>query len=198
MSHRRDIIAEIKAEYADADGWPATKPIPRPKALSWMQSEDLEVLGAMHRLLRYKGGRERIQPTLSWEEYVEFMTRYYRRCLCEYSQEAQYTTWEEADFGSEATHAVVWWFLDVWADKSIPRQELVKIKNWLRETLHDCPHVQELMGAALFDHLFRKRNMIKFFADWRDDPQLGRFLPTPQVASETLDAVLDRRKKRRK
>jgi hypothetical protein len=177
-----ELIAEVKAEYADSEGWPKTTPLPREKALAWMQSKDLEVLGAVHRLLRYKGGMERIQPPLSFEESFKFMTGYYRRCLCEYSAEA-WDTWQEADIGIDAAHAVVWWFLDLWADRSVPRSELKKVKHWLEDLLRTEPQARELMGAPLFDHLFRKHNIIKFFADWREDPLLRPFLPTPTKSS---------------
>ena len=165
------IVAQIKSEFADAEGWPRTTPLARAQVLDWMQHDDLEVLGALNRLLRYKGGLERIQPPLDFDTYFAFVTGYYRRCLCEYSEAAQ-ETWEEAEVGFEASHAVVLWFVQLWLDKSVPRTALHQLKAWFAETLEVCPQTRGLLLGELSDHLMQQRRFRKFFADWENNPLL--------------------------
>ncbi len=171
-------VAQIRAEFADAEGWPKTTPLPRAQTLAWMHSEDPEVLGAIHRLLRYKGGLARVQPPLERADYHEFMTRYLRRCLCEYTEEPldAGSEREEAEGGFAATHEAVYWFLDLWREKTTSRSALEEIKALFAEVLRDCAPVRGLLATALYDHLLSRRSVRKFFADWQTDPQLRRFL----------------------
>jgi hypothetical protein len=170
------LIDEIKAEFADENGWQKTTPIADTRVRVWMQSDDLEVLGAVHRLLRFKGGLERTQPPLKFREYHEFMTRYYERCLCEYDPEVWNPDWAEAQWGFEATHGAVDWFLELWGDKSVSSDTLHQTKAWFAKILRECPAVSELLSTAIYDHLLSQRSIRKFFCDWEADPQLSRFL----------------------
>jgi hypothetical protein len=47
----------------------------------WMASNDIEILGFTYRVI--SNGRFRIEPPISLSEYVEFIKRYYERCLRE-------------------------------------------------------------------------------------------------------------------
>jgi hypothetical protein len=177
------VIAKIRAEFADAEGWPKTAPLDRAVVIEWMQSGDLEVLGAVHRLLQYKSGLERTQPPLDFDDYFEFMTRYYRRCLCEYS-DTNRDNFVEAHASWEASHAVVGWFVQLWRDKSVPRSALHNLKEWMAETTEVGPRTRSLMASALRQHLFQQRRFRKFFADWESDPRLHDIV-------ENLDSLKD-------
>ncbi len=170
------VITEIKAEFADEEGWPKTTPLPCDQILEWMHNDDLEVMGTLHCLLEYKNGLARVQPPLDFDTYFEFMTRYYRRCLCEYTEET-WLDWQEADVGLTGAHAIVWWFVRLWTDKTVPRNALKKLKAWIEETLEVCPQTRNLLETALYDHLLQQRRFRKFFADWKDNPKLRGILP---------------------
>lgn len=164
-------LIDIKAEFLDEAGWAKKSPLPREQVLRWMKSDDLEVLGATHRLLHVKEHLYRVQPTIEFEEFYEFMTRYYRHCLCEYTEKA-WDEWEEADLGTDLTHHIVYWFIELWQDKSVPRQTLTDLKEWLADVLINCTASNRLLSTAVGDHLLKHKKIGKLFADWRDKPEL--------------------------
>ena len=167
-------LEEVKAEFLNDEGWKKTSPLDRDKVLSWMHSQDLEVLGAVHQLLFVKEHLSRVISALSFQECFAFRKHYYERCLREYSIDKD-NDWEWADWGWQSAHFVVYWFYELWKDKTVPRAVLFDLKNWLAGLLREG--VQEsLLSTAVYDHLLSHKKIAKMFEDWRDDPGLRAML----------------------
>jgi len=92
--------------------------------------------------------------------------------------------WEWADWGFNAAHGAVFWFLELWKDKSVPRPVLVEVKEWFAQLLKE--HVQQgLLATAVCDHLLSQKKVVKFFADWNEDADL-RSIFNPYLGREIL------------
>jgi hypothetical protein len=169
-------IAEIAVEFLNEEGWKKTSPLDQERVRSWMHSPDLEVLGAVHRLLYFQEHLGRVTPPLSFEESFQFRKHYYERCLREYSAEdADEDDWNWADWGFNSAHGVTRWFCEMWEGKNVPRTVLIDIKEWLAELLKQ--RVQDgLLATAVCDHILSKKKLAKFFADWRNDSELCSIL----------------------
>ena len=72
---------EIAAEFTDERGWRPKTPLERRRVRSWLESDDLEVLGAAHRLLFGKEHLARVTPPLSFDEVFRFRKTLLRTVL---------------------------------------------------------------------------------------------------------------------
>jgi hypothetical protein len=166
-------LTEIEAEFLNAEGWKKTSPLDRERIRLWIHSQDLEVSGAVHKLLFVKENLARVMPPLSLEEIIRFRKQYYERCLREYSIDED--EWEWADWGFNSAHYTVLWFYELWKDKAVPRSVLTELKTWLAQLLKE--QVQEgLLATAVYDHLLSNKKVARFFSDWHDDPELRSIL----------------------
>jgi hypothetical protein len=170
---KNPMIGKIEAEFLNEEGWKKTSPLDHDQIRAWMHSSDLEVLGATHQLLFDKEHVSRVVPPLTLDEIISFRKHYYGRCLREVSIDDD--QWEWADWGFNAAHGTVFWFLDLWKDKSIPRPVLIEVKDWLAQLLKERVQ-QGLLATAVYDHLLNHKKIAKFFVDWNDEPQLRSIL----------------------
>jgi len=141
--------------------------IPREKVNEWMQSDDIEVLGAVFFLLTDRRYYSYIKPFFSVEDYHCFVRRYYERCFLENPD----GEWSDSRYS--AGWSLVSWFIGLWNDPKVPRWILDDIKKWLAQ-LYKNGH-EELricIETATLEHLLERRDMVKYFADWKSDPVL--------------------------
>ena len=164
------MLEAIKAEFLDAEGWKKTSPLGRKTVRNWMNSRDIEILGAVNRLLFDKEHWPRVVPPLSDYEISCFRQKYYGRCLLESSQGE--TDWQWADQGFDLTHGVVYWIRDWLRDESIEPELKVEPLHWLARMLND-PMCGKGLKTAVYDHLIEERKVRRYFAHWRDDPKLS-------------------------
>lgn len=75
----KEIIDMMWVRAENAEWKPKIKIIPGAAFRLWMASFDMEVLGYTYHLL--DDHRFRVDPELWLNEYVEFVRRYYERCL---------------------------------------------------------------------------------------------------------------------
>jgi hypothetical protein len=133
----------------------------------WMNCSELEVMGAVFKLLHKPEHYNRIEPPLAFEDYQEFHLTYYERCL----RENPDGVWCDSRY--LAAHSLVAWFKGLWNDNAVPRDALRQLKSLLACLCRDGDEklrVAVITGAL--EHLFNDRTIVRFFADWKDDAQL--------------------------
>ena len=164
------MLETIKAEFLDADSWKKTTPLGRKTVRSWMNSHNIEILGATHRLLFDKEHWPRVTPALSLYETIGFRQKYYGRCLRE--SEKRDTDWQWVDEGWDLTHSIVYWIGDLLRDESIDPTMQVEPMSWLKQMLLNG-YRRDLLAVAVFDHLLSDRKIAGHFVLWKDDPRLS-------------------------
>lgn len=133
----------------------------------WMTNPDLEVMGAVFKLLHKPEHYSRIKPPLAFEDYQHFHVNYYERCL----RENPDGVWCDSRY--IAAHSLVAWFKGLWNDKTVSRDALRELKSLLARVYRSGDEklkVAVITGAL--EHLFTDPTILRFFADWKDDPQL--------------------------
>lgn len=146
---------------------PRSTPIARELVKEWMASGDLDALGAVHAILQTPQYSKRIAPPIDEDERRCFVMHYLERCL----KENPDTDWASTRY--EAGWELASWFSDLWNDP-VARAFCAEIKSKLAalyrsgdDALRRC-----LVDAAL-EHLFERREIAAFFADWKSDPVLA-------------------------
>jgi len=141
--------------------------IPRPLVRKWMQSNDVEVLGAVYSLFMEPRYYRRIQPSLTIDDYRKFVLPFLQRCILDNPQGDWSLTRYEAAWCAED------WFTQLWNDKHVPRRELSRMKAWLVKMYMDNGgEVRQCIVTAVLEHLFERTDIRRFFSDWQKDPVL--------------------------
>jgi hypothetical protein len=161
-------LSAIVRELGVAEETPPSEPISRTRVLQLMDSDDIEVLGMLYKFVTDKKRSKVISPSLQFEDYCRFMTRYYERCLKEDPRG------EWADSRYSAGWGLVNWFVSLWNDKAVPRSAISDLKTWLAGIYKDADADLRLcVETATLEHLFEHKDIRKYFADWEGDPILG-------------------------
>jgi hypothetical protein len=169
MSEAEDkvILQRIRAVFQSAATRPTEPPPSRAEVIQWMNSEDLEVLGALCSLVWDKERRSRIQPPLTFEDCHQFLMRYYRRCILEDPEG------EWVDSRYSAAGDLARWFNLIWRDSTLPRSALPEIKTLFaglcREGDNDLRTCVETAGL---EHMINDPAVAEYFSDWLLDPVL--------------------------
>ena len=166
MKNTAPTLGEVAAEFLDEGGWSKKTALDRARVRAWMNSDNLEVLGAANRLLFIKGHLARVTPPLAFDECFQFRKHYYERCLTELNFDDYKGEW--ADVGFDLTHQIVYWFQELTVDPSVPRSYLDDLKTWLKRMILESAQ-GKLLASAVIDHLLGWKKTAKFFADWPDD-----------------------------
>ena len=120
----------------------------------WMESNDLQVLGAVYYVLFDGRYYPKIEPAFTLNDYKMFLLPYYERCLREDPQ---------ADWSSPRYTAgwdLVGWFMCLWRDKSVPRATLGEIKDWLGTMyVNGDEDLRTCLVTATLEHLFEDRKV---------------------------------------
>ena len=165
--------AEVAAEFLDERGWSKKTSLDSARVRAWLNSDNLEVLGAANRLLFIKGHLARVTPPLSFDECFQCRKHYYERCLTELNFDDYEGEW--ADVGFDLTHQIVYWFQELTVDKSVPRPYLYELETWLQRMITESAQ-GNLLASAVIDHLLNWKKTAKFFADWPVDFPLSRLI----------------------
>ncbi len=141
--------------------------IPREKINEWMQNNNIEVLGAVFHLLTDSRYYPCIVPPLSVKDYHPFMMHFYKRCLLEDPD----GEWSYSNY--EAGWSLVEWFKGLWYDHDVPRKMLDDLKKWLAKLyINGDEELRICIVNATLEHLLEKKDIAKYFADWKKDPIL--------------------------
>jgi hypothetical protein len=142
-------------------------PISRDMVKTWMASNDLDALGAVHAMLHTPQYLQRISPPIEADEGRCFVMHYFERCL----RENPDSEWASTRY--EAGWELASWFSGLWDDPTA-RQFCGEIKDKLAQLYRagDKDLQRALVDAAL-EHMFERRDIAAFFEDWKNDPVLA-------------------------
>lgn len=175
------VLGEIIETMGDSESKPTT-PIARDLVLRWMQSADIEILGATYALISDVHHLSRIDPPLSLADTHPFMRHYYDRCL----REDPDGEWSDSRYS--AGWDLVSWFGSLWKDPAVPRQVLKDFKEWLATLYREGDKdLRECIVTATLEHICEDPNIAKYFADWKLDPELEVAYRKAMLWSEKLD-----------
>lgn len=162
MSKKLQILKVIE-EYVMS-----SEPIPSDSVLVWMQSTDIDVLGAVADIVIYEQHRRRITPPIEVDRFEAFLFAYYERCLRE-------------DPGSEyalsrygVAHEIHGWFNAVPNDENVNEQMLlIHMKQWLEEVYKNSDsNIRLTIITGALEHILEEPRWREFFANWETDPIL--------------------------
>ena len=142
--------------------------IPVSQVHRWMDSENIDILGATSIFLSNAACVRRVYPALSFEQVFNFLQHYYVQCL----RKDPDSDW--ADSRYSAGWDMVRWFVSMWDDKRESKY-LEVIKSSLAELYREgSPELRICIENAIIEHLFEREEIRNFFGDWKDNPELGR------------------------
>ena len=155
----QEITSELTGEFG-------SRPIARQRVLEWMQTDDIECMGALHSLITDQ--YDRIQPALRFDEYHSFVLSYCRRCLLEDPQ----SEWAVTRYG--AGHTLIGWFVGWWRDPTHRASTIPALKEWFAAVyVAGDPDVRTALVQATLEHLFENPEVAEYFSDWREHPVLS-------------------------
>jgi hypothetical protein len=132
----------------------------------WMANEDPDVRGATYAFLD-SAHAERVRPQLSFDEVFNFILNYYEMCI---TTDPEPGSWANTRYS--AGWDLVGWFCRLW-DEHRDKKYFETIKSRLA-TLYKGgdPDLKRSIEHAIIEHLFERKQIRKFFADWKNDPDL--------------------------
>lgn len=159
-SHNDKDLNEIIAEFD------RTSPLEASTVRRWMRTTDLEVAGALMSLIAKHDSR--INAAIRPEEYFDFVRGYYERSMLENPDG------EWSDSTTTAGYDFARWFLRLWDDPSVPRSAINDLKESLAQVCRAAPELvrANIINSAL-EQLFRRSEILDFFADWQGHPSLS-------------------------
>ena len=168
MNTQRESLSVVVRELGIDNPSPRTGRIPKTRIEQFMNHGDIEVLGAVYAFITDERRSKVIEPSLQFEDYYQFVTRYYERCL----REDPKSKW--ADSRYSAGHDLVGWFVSLWNDKEVPKSAIANLKAWLAQLYREGDEaLRNCLVTATLEHLFEHQKIRKYFADWEGDPVLG-------------------------
>lgn len=161
-----ELIQKMWVTPENAEWTPRSDEVRKADVLTWMESDDIEVLGYTYAILNER--RIRVRPSLSLPEYQEWVRKYYERCL----KEDPKGEWANNRYSAGADLVRV--FIRLWDDAEVPRSFLAQLKHWMEHLYREGDkELRHCLVHATLGHLFEREPIREFFIDWKDDPILG-------------------------
>lgn len=163
---RTNLTQEIVKAFGTPEN-PQAQSIPKERVLHWMDSDDIQAMGAIFAYITEIPYANRITPPLSFAEIHPFVMRYFEQCIHEDPQMA----WADSRYSAAGT--LVNWFGELWRDPQVPREALKEIKNLLARLYRlGDENVRDAIVNGALEHLFENKEFSRFFTDWQFDPIL--------------------------
>jgi hypothetical protein len=144
-----------------------TTPIPHDTVKGWMESQDIETMGALMNLLADPRHFSRIDPPLTFEEYFPFAARYYERTI----RENPGGEWSDSRTTAGSDFAK--WFIQLWENRSTYDSEIRQIKTLLKRLYEEgSQESRSNLVTSVLEHLFLFPDIADYFADWQGEPLL--------------------------
>ncbi|GIV21450.1 MAG: hypothetical protein KatS3mg023_3201 [Armatimonadota bacterium] len=140
--------------------------LPRQLVLSWMRSQDIEVMALVEQLLGDRRFTDRIRPPLQFEEYHEFLVRYIEQCIWRDVHNHKYVLerWE-------AGYRLVTYFWYLLDNPSLPYYAIEDLKR-LMVRLFERHELRDFVVNSVLEHVLEHPQAAKHFVDWQRHPQL--------------------------
>jgi len=131
-----------------------------------MSATEPDVRGATYGLL-HSAHMTRVKPALTFDEVFDFILGYFEWCI---KTDPAPGAWANTRYS--AGWDLVGWFLALW-DQRPDKKYFERIKSRLA-TLYKGGNAElkKSIEHAIVEHLFERKEVRKFFADWEDDPAL--------------------------
>ena len=143
-------------------------PIPHEAIKRWMETQNIEAMGALMSLLANEKHSQRIDPPIVFEEYFPFAKRYYERSIRENPDG------EWSDSRTTAGYDFAKWFLQLWKDWSFYESEIKQLKTLLRKLYEEGDEeFRSNFVTSILEHLFQESEVADYFADWQNEPSLS-------------------------
>jgi len=163
-----NLLNIITSELESKEDARNLKKVPNEDVINWMQCNDIHTLGAVYVFLTTDVHYKRIDPPLEFNDYKEFIKKYFARCIVE-NPDSQW-----ADSRYSAGWDLVNWFNSFWEDNTVSRNVLKEIKEWLAGIYIDGNEdVKECIINATLEHLFENKKIANYFVDWKKHPSLS-------------------------
>lgn len=163
----RTLTSEIVNEFGLPES-PRHSGIPKQRVLEWMRADDLEALGALYSFVTKGDYANRVQPSLTFNEYWTLVARYFEKCF----RENPSGEWAHGRYN--AGWDLASWFGKIWGDGSVPHDAKTQIKEWLAtQYKKGDTDIRRCLVDATLEHLFENREIARFFDDWKKDPELA-------------------------
>lgn len=140
--------------------------LPRQTVLSWMRSQDIEVMALVEQLLGDRRFTDRIHPPLQFEEYHAFLVRYIEQCIWRDVRNHEYVL-ERWEAGYRLT-TYFWYLLD---NPSLPHYAIEDLKRLLVRLL-ERHELRDFVVNSVLEHVLEHPQAAKHFVDWQRHPQL--------------------------
>lgn len=164
------VLQEILKEMGADSNFeqPPTTPVSKKTVLRWMESRDMEALGATYTFIFEPKYYQRIRPPLTFSQGYRFTKKYYERCFLE-NPEGEWT-----NNRYEAGWDLVNWFAFLWRDATAPRSALGELKKWMAKLYKEGDQdLRRCLVNATLEHLFEQPKIRRLFDDWKADPVLS-------------------------
>jgi hypothetical protein len=158
------MLEQIRLELkTDVD---ETRVIPAERVKSWMSSTEPDVRGATYAFLHSRHVA-RVLPAVSFDEVFDYILGYFEWCI---RSDPAPGGWANTRYS--AGWDLVGWFLGLW-DQGHEKRYFDAIKSRLA-SLYSAgePELKKAIEHAVIEHLFERKQVRKFFADWESDPLL--------------------------
>ena len=158
------MLEEIRRELQSSRD--ETREIPASRVRNWMSSKDPDVLGATYGFF-HSAHTGRIRPKLSFDEIFDFTLAYYEWCI---RTDPPPGRWASTRYS--AGWDLASWFFVLW-DQKRDKKYFDRIKLKL-EQLYESgdADLKQAIEHAIVEHLFERKAIRKFFANWKNDPQM--------------------------
>jgi hypothetical protein len=144
-----------------------TTPIAHDTVKRWMDTKDIEAMGALMNLFADEKNSARIDPPLEFEEFFLFAAGYYERSL----RENPHGEW--SDSRTTAGWDFAKWFIQLWEQRPTYDPEIRELKTLLRRLYEEgSPEFRSAVVTSVFEHLFQNPDIANYFADWQNEPPL--------------------------
>ena len=160
-------LSEI-IDYLELPDTPIEEIVDGSKVKKWLANDDIDVLGAAYALIPDKLRFSNISPPIQFNDFVEFIKYYFGRCFIENPD----SEWAHSQY--EAGRDLVGWFLHIW-DDGVDKKIIDDIKDWLRDLyVNGDEELKICLVHATIEHIFERKDILKYFEDWKSDPDLRR------------------------
>lgn len=153
----------------------------------WMETQDIEAMGALMSLLADEKHSQRIDPPIVFEEYFPFAARYYERGIRENPDG------EWSDSRTTAGWDFAKWFIQLWEDRPSYETEIKQLGTLLKRLYEGgSEEFRSEFVISILEHLFQVPEIADYFADWQNE-----LLLSPAYAEAKLLANLHHRRRER-
>jgi len=140
--------------------------IPKEKVLLWMQSEDLNNLGAVYHLT--DKAWERIKPELTMDEQCSFMKKYLLQCL-----ELNQNSSDFVHSGFEAARELASWLKHLKSKDSTDEIIRIVVAELTSMYKRSDEETRNRIETGAIEHIFEDKRLLPYFLSWKNDPELS-------------------------